>query len=162
MHRCGVVLAGSQRTLAGWKSRCLLPSENDGIVTAEEIGSLNLQDTWLVVLSAATPIGVASAGEGVVRLRRGFTQAGAQNLLMTLLPIDDEKTPSIIADFYRTACKLNDAPRTLAKVQRDWLVTLRRQKGFGGSLQERRLLPSEFPREKLNSGNTTHQICKRL
>ena len=36
--------------------------------------------------------GEARSGEGVLGLRRGFIQAGARNLLMTLWPIDDEKT----------------------------------------------------------------------
>lgn len=43
--------------------------------------------------------GEARAGEGVLGLRRGFAQAGAENLLMTLWPIDDETTVEIMLSF---------------------------------------------------------------
>jgi hypothetical protein len=36
-------------------------------------------------------------------LRRGFIQAGAQNLLITLWPISDELTVQIMSDFYEAA-----------------------------------------------------------
>ena len=36
-------------------------------------------------------------------LGRGFIQAGAQNLLMTLWPISDEVTVQIMSDFYDAA-----------------------------------------------------------
>jgi CHAT domain-containing protein len=104
MHRSGLAPAGAQRTLEAWAKGEAPPSENDGIVTAEEVGSLNLKGTWLVVLSACeTGTGQAKAGEGVMGLRRGFIQAGAQNLLMTLWPISDETTVQIMLDFYERA-----------------------------------------------------------
>jgi CHAT domain-containing protein len=93
MHRSGLALAGAQRTLQAWAKGEIPPTENDGIVTAEEVGGLKLDGTWIVVLSACdTGGGEAKAGEGVMGLRRGFIQAGAQNLLMTLWPISDETT----------------------------------------------------------------------
>jgi hypothetical protein len=63
-------------------------------------------------------------------LRRGFIQAGAQNLLMTLWPISDEVTVQIMSDFYEAAHKSGNAPEALAEVQRDWLVKLRTEKGL--------------------------------
>src|SRR5438876_965997 len=126
MHRSGLALAGAQSTLQAW-GRGKGPSiENDGIVTAEEVGGLKLNGTWLVVLSACdTGSGEARAGEGVMGLRRGFIQAGEQNLLMTLWPISDQTTVQIMLDFYDAAEKIKNAPQALADVQRDWLVTLR-------------------------------------
>jgi CHAT domain-containing protein len=58
-------------------------------------------------------------------LRRGFIQAGAQNLLMTLWPISDEVTVHIMSDFYEAAHESGNAPQALAEVQREWLVQLR-------------------------------------
>ena len=63
-------------------------------------------------------------------LRRGFVQAGAQNLLMTLWPISDEVTAQIMSDFYDAAHKSGNAPEALAETQRDWLVKLRTEKGL--------------------------------
>jgi tetratricopeptide (TPR) repeat protein len=131
MHRSGLAVAGAQTTLQAWARGDVPPTENDGIVTAEEVGGLKLNDTWLVVLSACdTGGGEAKAGEGVMGLRRGFVQAGTQNLLMTLWPISDETTVNIMLDFYDAAFKTGNAPQALADTQRDWLVKLRKEKGL--------------------------------
>ena len=87
MHRGWLLLAGAQTTIDAWKRDEVPPVENDGILTAEDVSTLDLRGTWLVTLSACdTGLGEARAGEGVMGLRRGFIQAGAQNLLMTLWP----------------------------------------------------------------------------
>jgi CHAT domain-containing protein len=122
MHRSGLALAGAQSTLEAWKRGEVPAIENDGILTAEDVAALNLHGTWLVTLSACeTGFGEAKAGEGVLGLRRGFVQAGAQNVLMTLWPISDEKTVQIMTDFYDAAHESGNAPEALAKIQRDWL-----------------------------------------
>jgi CHAT domain-containing protein len=103
MHRSGLALAGAQTTIEAWKRDEVPPVENDGILTVEDVSTLDLQGTWLVTLSACdTGSGEARAGEGVLGLRRGFIQAGAQNLLMTLWPISDEITVQIMSDFLRS------------------------------------------------------------
>jgi CHAT domain-containing protein len=131
MHRSGLAVAGAQTTLHAWAKGEVPPTENDGIVTAEEVSGLKLDGTWLVVLSACdTGSGEAKAGEGVLGLRRGFVQAGGQNLLMTLWPISDETTVQIMLDFYAAAFKTGNAPEALADTQRDWLVKLRKEKGL--------------------------------
>jgi tetratricopeptide (TPR) repeat protein len=131
MHRSGLALAGASTTVAAWKRNEVPPIENDGILTAEDVSTLNLQGTWLVTLSACdTGSGEARAGEGVMGLRRGFIQAGAQNLLMTLWPISDEITVQIMRDFYEAAHDSGNAPEALAEVQRKWLLKLRTEKGL--------------------------------
>ena len=131
MHRSGLALAGAQTTIEAWKRDEVPPVENDGILTAEDVSTLDLQGTWLVTLSACdTGSGQARAGEGVMGLRRGFIQAGAQNLLMTLWPISDEFTVLIISDFYEAAHNSGNAPEALAEVQRNWLLKLRTEKGL--------------------------------
>jgi tetratricopeptide (TPR) repeat protein len=131
MSRSGVALAGAQVTLDAWERGEVPPTESDGILTAEEVGGMNLQGTWLVVLSACdTGVGTPRYGEGVMGLRRGFVQAGAQNLLMTLWPVYDNAGSQIIKEFYAKVHDDNNPPQALAEVQRDWLVKLRGQGGL--------------------------------
>ena len=80
------------------------------------------------ICCAGSLIGVA--GEGVLGLRRGFVQAGAQNLLMTLWPVFDVPSGKLMLDFYSTLHQDNNPSEALAKVQRDWLVKLRAKSGL--------------------------------
>jgi CHAT domain-containing protein len=131
MRASGIALTGAQSTLRSWAERKAPDPENDGILTAEEVAALDLQGTWLVSLSACeTGVGEARSGEGVLGLRRSFMMAGAENLLMTLWPVSDQTTSEIMADFYREALKTGNAPGSLAKVQREWLVKLRKEKSL--------------------------------
>ena len=136
MHRSGLALAGAQATLEAWKRGEVPPTDNDGIVTAEEVGGLKLDGTWLVTLSACdTGTGEARSGEGVMGLRRGFIQAGAQNLLMTLWSVADEETAKFMVDFYEAAHESGNAPKALAEIQRDWLVKLRKERGLPAAVR---------------------------
>jgi tetratricopeptide (TPR) repeat protein len=131
MYRSGIALAGAQVTLDAWKRGETPPTDGDGILTAEEVGNLDLHGTWLVVLSACdTGIGEPRSGEGVMGLRRGFIQAGAQNLLMTLWPVFDVPSGELMLDFYSALHQNNNPSEALAKVQRDWLVKLRSKYGL--------------------------------
>ncbi len=131
MQRSGLALAGARRTFAAWVIGRTTMTSNDGIVTAEEVGGLDLHNSWLVVVSACdTGLGEARAGEGVLGLRRGFLQAGAENVVLTLWPIDDEQTIRLITDFYACAFRTGDPPRALAEVQRKWLSKLSTGKGL--------------------------------
>lgn len=131
MRASGVALTGATQTLKQWSQRKAPDSETDGILTADEVASLNLDGTWLVTLSACeTGVGEARNGEGVFGLRRAFMMAGAENLLMTLWPVSDNTTAEIMASFYKEALSSRDAIGSLAKVQRDWLVKLRKEKGL--------------------------------
>jgi tetratricopeptide (TPR) repeat protein len=131
MYRSGVALAGAQVTLDAWKRGETPPTDSDGILTAEEVGNLDLHGTWLVVLAACdTGIGTPRSGEGVMGLRRGFVQAGAQNLLMTLWPVFDVPSGKLMLDFYSALHQNNNPSEALAKVQRDWLVKLRQKTGL--------------------------------
>jgi CHAT domain-containing protein len=137
MTRSLLALAGAAVTLRDWK-RGIFPSpENDGLLTAQEAAGLNLDQTWLVALSACdTGDGEARAGEGVLGLRRGFAEAGAQNLLMTLWAADDSETADLMEAFYREALQSGDAPGALARVQRASLIELRRKLGLSEAVRK--------------------------
>ena len=137
MHASGIALTGAQSTLRAWSVGKVPDPKDDGILTAEEVAGLDLDGTWLVTLSACeTGVGEARSGEGVFGLRRAFMMAGAQNLLMTLWPVSDETTPKIMADFYKEALATHDAAGSLAKVQRNWLVKLRKEKGLLAAVRD--------------------------
>jgi CHAT domain-containing protein len=80
--------------LAGANTRDRAPStEDDGILTAEEIVSMNLAGVEWVVLSACeTGLGKIESGEGVFGLRRAFQIAGVRNLVMSLWAVNDSET----------------------------------------------------------------------
>jgi CHAT domain-containing protein len=82
-----------------------------------------------------TGAGESSDGEGVMGLRRGFLEAGAQNLLMTLWPVNDQATVDLMKDFYAVALDNHNAPLALAEVQRDWLVKLHKERGVAAAVQ---------------------------
>jgi CHAT domain-containing protein len=107
-----------------------VPPEHDGVLTAQEVATLDLRGTALVVLSACdSGLGESWTGEGVLGLRRAFVQAGARNLVLTLWPIEDRSTTSLILEFYQFWQRTGDARRALAEVQRAWLKRLRAERG---------------------------------
>ena len=74
----------------------------DGILTAEEIVSLNLDGLdWAVLSACDTGLGEIQAGEGVFGLRRAFQLAGARTVIMSLWPIDDNSTRLWMQELYR-------------------------------------------------------------
>ena len=81
----GLVLAGaSNRAAAG-------QDEEDGILTAEEIASLDLTSVeWAVLSACDTGVGTIRASEGVFGLRRAFHIAGVKTVIMSLWPVEDE------------------------------------------------------------------------
>src|SRR5206468_2439199 len=83
----GLALAGANhRASAG-------PDEEDGILTAEEIASLDLSSIeWAVLSACNTASGDIRVGEGVLGLQRAFQIAGAHTLVMSLWPVDDKAT----------------------------------------------------------------------
>ena len=129
MSRSGLAFAGAQKTLDGWAVGRASEPENDGMLTAEEVGNMDLSRTKLVVLSACdTGLGATENGEGVLGLRRGFVKSGAENLLFTLWPIDDAETARFMVDFYRRL-ESETPRRALSRTQAEWLVRLKETEG---------------------------------
>jgi TPR repeat protein len=137
MLQSGLALTGANDTIKSWLRGAVPSAENNGILTAEDVSMLNLEDTWLVTLSACeSGVGQAKSGEGVFGLRRAFALAGAQNLLMTLWPVPDETTADFMTDFYNEALSTREAANSLSKVQTKWLLKLRNERGLLAAVRE--------------------------
>jgi len=83
----GLALAGANRRQSA------APNDDDGILTAEEVASLDLGGVeWAVLSACDTGIGQIKSGEGVFGLRRAFQVAGARTVIMSLWSVDDQAT----------------------------------------------------------------------
>jgi CHAT domain-containing protein len=66
---------------------------DDGILTAEEIGAVDLRSVrWAVISACESGVGEVQDGEGVLGLRRAFQVAGARTTIMSLWPVSDNGT----------------------------------------------------------------------
>lgn len=98
LMRSGLFFSGANIGLAGEQ----LPDDvEDGILTAQELSSMNLGNVDMVVMSACQSGLGETFGEGVFGLQRGFKLAGANTLLMSLWKVDDEATRILMTEFYR-------------------------------------------------------------
>lgn len=96
--RSGLILSGANEN---WNNKTLVDSNNDGILTAEEISFMDLSGVELVVLSACdTGLGDVSNLEGINGLQRAFKLAGANKLIMSLWKVPDEETAEFFDQFY--------------------------------------------------------------
>lgn len=73
---------------------------DDGILTAQEIAQLNLQNLQLTVLSACQTGTGTLRDDGVFGVQRGFKKAGAHTLVMSLWSVSDAATRMMMTSFY--------------------------------------------------------------
>ena len=94
MTLCGLALAGANK---GRDSLGRVP----GILTAEELCSLDLSQCELAVLSACeTNVGIRRAGQGIQSLQSALYAAGARTSITSLWKVDDAATRKLMERFY--------------------------------------------------------------
>jgi antitoxin component YwqK of YwqJK toxin-antitoxin module/CHAT domain-containing protein/tetratricopeptide (TPR) repeat protein len=110
----GLIMAGATKSLLGYSSQ---ESEN-GILTALEASTLNLDGTELVILSACeTGKGEIKVGEGVYGLQRAFQVAGSKATIMSLWKVDDIATQQLMENFYRYWMESGNKTEAFRKAQ---------------------------------------------
>jgi tetratricopeptide (TPR) repeat protein len=96
MRLSGLALAGANRRSEA------SPSEEDGVLTAEEIMALDLRGTeWAVLSACQTGAGDVATGEGVLGLCRAFRIAGARTVITSAYAVEDESARLWMASLYR-------------------------------------------------------------
>jgi len=95
MLLCGLALAGANLPEDG-------AGRAPGLITADEIASLDLAGCELAVLSACdTNVGERRAGQGVASLQQALQMAGARSVITSLWKVPDGPTRDLMVDFYR-------------------------------------------------------------
>lgn len=113
--RSGLLFAGVNQYLLGK----MKPNDtNDGLLTTLEIGSLDLNNVGLAVLSACDSGEGDISSEGVFGLQRGFKKAGAKSLLMSLWRVNDYATRLLMIKFYEGLSKNQETHKALRMAQK--------------------------------------------
>jgi CHAT domain-containing protein len=116
LMRSGLALAGSNDM---W-DRNIYEEGEDGVLTAQEVTTLNLRNTDLVVLSACeTGLGDIRGNEGVYGLQRAFKMAGVRYLIMSLWQVPDDETAEFMILFYNKLLILKDIRQAFADTQKE-------------------------------------------
>jgi CHAT domain-containing protein len=120
----GFALAGANRRRAAGSD------DEDGILTAEEVATLDLRAVeWAVLSACDTGVGEVRAGEGVFGLRRAFQVAGARTVIMSLWPVEDEDTRRWMTGVYER--RFARGAGTMEAVREASLEQLRRRRQAG-------------------------------
>ncbi|MEL7004213.1 MAG: CHAT domain-containing protein [Bacteroidota bacterium] len=116
MLKSGLLLAG----VSNYYKSHDYPAIEDGLLTAYETTTLNLNNTDLVVLSACeTGLGRIESGEGVYGLQRALKIAGANTLLMSLWKVSDQVTEELMVSFYHHLLESGDKRQAFEKAQKE-------------------------------------------
>ena len=143
------LLSGS--ALAGANRGAIDENSDDGILTALEVASLDLQHVELAVLSACeTGLGKVVRGEGVLGLQRAFHIAGAETTVASLWKVDDDATVAVMSEFYRQMWE--ERAGKAASLRQTQLAMLNRFDLTSSKLQPRGL--AVLPPEKTDSPST--------
>jgi CHAT domain-containing protein len=116
LTRSFLLLSGGNRLI---QRKAIPAGSSDGILTATEISKLDLSKTDLVVLSACeSGLGDWSLDGGLMGLQRGFKEAGANTILMSLRKVDDEATQILMVEFYKNLISGKSKHQSLRDAQK--------------------------------------------
>ena len=121
----GLALAGANRRGGAGEA-----GTEDGILTAEEIGAMDLRGVeWAVLSACDTGLGKTTQNEGVFGLRRAFQVAGAHTVIMSLWAVEDKVTTDWMHVLYEQ--RLSQHMDTASSVRFADLESLKRRRAAG-------------------------------
>jgi len=124
----GVALAGANRRVSSGSAA------DDGVLTAEEVASLDLSGVeWAVLSACETGVGEVRPGEGILGLRRAFQVAGARTVVMSLWAVEDRAARDWMRALYEGRLQRQ---LSSAEAVQSASLTLLRQRRAGGQSTE--------------------------
>ena len=97
--------------------------DDDGVLTALEVGDLDLSGVELAVLSACeTGLGEVAGGDGVLGLQRALLLAGARATVTSLWQVPDAATSALMARFYGNRFTKGLGPLEALREAQLWLL----------------------------------------
>ena len=97
-------------------------SKHDGILSAREIGQLDLSGIELIVLSACQSGLGYLTDDGIYGLQRGLKNAGVQGMIVTLWSVNDNATARLMQSFY-THLQTEDAHTAFMHAREELIAT---------------------------------------
>ena len=129
------------------------------ILTAKDVGSLDLRGTDLVVLSACeTGLGCTAGSDGVLGLTRAFLTAGSKSVISSVWKVDDAATSLLMEEFYRNLWERGQSKR--ASLRNAQITVLRDLRAISNRSQDLALrgiktgITKIVPRESANPGRS--------
>ncbi|MCA9125281.1 MAG: CHAT domain-containing protein, partial [Planctomycetales bacterium] len=121
--RSGLVLAGANSPLKTTADQSDGESATDGLLMADEILTMPLQNTDLIVLSACdTAQGDARGGEGLLGIQRAFQVAGVRTTVASYWKVDDLATQLLMERFHQNLAQPATTPLDALRDAQLWML----------------------------------------
>ena len=115
--RSGLLFADGNLT---WSANTAPKANEDGILTAQEVSTLDLRKAQIVTLSACeTGLGEIKGSEGVYGLQRSFKLAGAKMIIISLWQVPDKETSEFMIYFYKFMMRKKDPKIAFSAAQKE-------------------------------------------
>lgn len=110
--------------LVSGQSRLYLAGDStgeDGVVGLNELYGLSIHSPLVVLSACQTGRGPILEGEGVMSLARAFQYSGANRVVASLWPADDEASYKVVSSFFAELQKGRNTARALQISRNQWL-----------------------------------------
>ena len=89
-----------------------------------EINNLNINSDLVILSACNTRVGKVTNGEGINSIARSFAHAGRHNILISLWPISDKSTTSLIKEYYKELVGGNSKKASLSEAKNSFLSNI--------------------------------------